>query len=619
MVLQGYPENGSTNHSVSSPEHLCTLTKTENQHCSTNRLAKSPDQLISSPTGLHESYFNVPVTYSSCPHIRPTTESRMKTPYSSVFHPFSQPHTPQLPSGTMENDPDSPQTITSDFEDHEFEAKNQCNSQKFEIGMAGNSDGHSDELDGKKRNTEAFLDGQTQLAYVMEPRNSEFTRQTNGEFSKRTCREYRSMVCYSPTSDEQSVSKSNWKVQGSGQIQLWQFLLELLSDHQNLACITWEGTNGEFKLVDPDEVARRWGERKSKPNMNYDKLSRALRYYYDKNIMTKVHGKRYAYKFDFAGLAQAVHSTNGASVNVDLDVNMPLDYRSNRHCYSPSTRPGSNRSETGEIVGQLQEDIDVHTNKQQTNYLRLAATTTTKRHFLTPSTQFNSAHSPNSQELSISGAHVTSIEDTRFPLWNYTHSRQSNRLPQQNYPHHTSNSEASHDYLNHSLFVDTATERSQHLNRGLAMMGSVHSMDHIKPLNTTNSSHCRQVNNYGEQTEYCSTFPFAKDLHPNFLTSNQMPRNSFGLGTSANSHSICKPTSTSKAIHLPHQACSSNASFQWPPSIPSPSMWSADSMRYWHEPPSVSSSTSTQTSINTGFMDSVSFRYPPVAGFQSLL
>uniref|UniRef100_A0A182FHX1 Uncharacterized protein n=1 Tax=Anopheles albimanus TaxID=7167 RepID=A0A182FHX1_ANOAL len=62
----------------------------------------------------------------------------------------------------------------------------------------------------------------------------------------------------------------------SGQIQLWQFLLELLSDSANATCITWEGTNGEFKLTDPDEVARRWGERKSKPNMNYDKLSRAL-------------------------------------------------------------------------------------------------------------------------------------------------------------------------------------------------------------------------------------------------------------------------------------------------------------------------------------------------------
>lgn len=96
---------------------------------------------------------------------------------------------------------------------------------------------------------------------------------------------------------------------GSGQIQLWQFLLELLSDQSNNNCIQWEGTNGEFKLTDPDEVARRWGERKSKPNMNYDKLSRALRYYYDKNIMTKVHGKRYAYKFDFQGLAQATQPT----------------------------------------------------------------------------------------------------------------------------------------------------------------------------------------------------------------------------------------------------------------------------------------------------------------------
>ena len=65
--------------------------------------------------------------------------------------------------------------------------------------------------------------------------------------------------------------------QGSGPIQLWQFLLELLSDAANSNIIAWEGTNGEFKLTDPDEVARKWGERKSKPNMNYDKLSRALR------------------------------------------------------------------------------------------------------------------------------------------------------------------------------------------------------------------------------------------------------------------------------------------------------------------------------------------------------
>ena len=67
----------------------------------------------------------------------------------------------------------------------------------------------------------------------------------------------------------------------SRQIQLWQFLLELLADPVNNDCITWEDDKGEFKLIDPDHVARKWGQRKAKPNMNYDKLSRALRYIVD--------------------------------------------------------------------------------------------------------------------------------------------------------------------------------------------------------------------------------------------------------------------------------------------------------------------------------------------------
>jgi hypothetical protein len=57
-----------------------------------------------------------------------------------------------------------------------------------------------------------------------------------------------------------------------------------------------------LQLVEPDEVARRWGERTSKPHMNYDIMSRALRYYCDKHILTKVHGKTYVYKFDFQGI-----------------------------------------------------------------------------------------------------------------------------------------------------------------------------------------------------------------------------------------------------------------------------------------------------------------------------
>ncbi|XP_067936169.1 transcription factor ast-1-like isoform X2 [Watersipora subatra] len=98
-----------------------------------------------------------------------------------------------------------------------------------------------------------------------------------------------------------------------GQIQLWQFLLSLLDDEGNSECIAWEGSYGEFRMVNPDEVARKWGEKKKKVNMTYDKLSRALRYYYDKLILTKTHGKRYTYKFHFKRIIQQLRKPGAGS------------------------------------------------------------------------------------------------------------------------------------------------------------------------------------------------------------------------------------------------------------------------------------------------------------------
>ncbi|KAI1231032.1 hypothetical protein IHE44_0008477, partial [Lamprotornis superbus] len=80
-------------------------------------------------------------------------------------------------------------------------------------------------------------------------------------------------------------------------ITLWQFLLQLLQEPQNKNIICWTSNDGEFKLLQAEEVARLWGIRKNKPSMNYDKLSRALRYYYVKNIIKKVNGKKFVYKF----------------------------------------------------------------------------------------------------------------------------------------------------------------------------------------------------------------------------------------------------------------------------------------------------------------------------------
>ena len=101
-----------------------------------------------------------------------------------------------------------------------------------------------------------------------------------------------------------SVGGASNRSGNNGQIQLWQFLLELLTDAECRDFIQWVGTDGEFKLNNPEGVAQLWGLRKNKPTMNYEKLSRALRYYYDGDMIAKVHGKRFVYKFvcDLKGL-----------------------------------------------------------------------------------------------------------------------------------------------------------------------------------------------------------------------------------------------------------------------------------------------------------------------------
>nr|XP_061795454.1 ETS domain-containing transcription factor ERF-like [Nerophis lumbriciformis] len=95
---------------------------------------------------------------------------------------------------------------------------------------------------------------------------------------------------------------------GSRQVQLWHFLLELLGSGGQGAAIGWGREWGEFVIRDPERLARLWGERKGKPHMNYDKLSRALRYYYNKCILQKTKGKRFTYKFNLSKLILVKYS-----------------------------------------------------------------------------------------------------------------------------------------------------------------------------------------------------------------------------------------------------------------------------------------------------------------------
>uniref|UniRef100_A0A8C6V6L8 ETS variant transcription factor 5b n=1 Tax=Neogobius melanostomus TaxID=47308 RepID=A0A8C6V6L8_9GOBI len=104
-------------------------------------------------------------------------------------------------------------------------------------------------------------------------------------------------TCVVPDRLDGKLKSEGLPYQRRGSLQLWQFLLTLLENPNNGHLIVWTGRNMEFKLIDPEEVARLWGVQKNRPAMNYDKLSRSLRYYYEKGIMQKVAGERYVYKF----------------------------------------------------------------------------------------------------------------------------------------------------------------------------------------------------------------------------------------------------------------------------------------------------------------------------------
>lgn len=90
-----------------------------------------------------------------------------------------------------------------------------------------------------------------------------------------------------------SVTRTN------GSKRLWEFLRDLLNDPStNPSYIKWTNQEkGEFRMVKTKEIARMWGEIKNNERMNYENMSRAIRYYYKRKIMEPVLNRRLVYRF----------------------------------------------------------------------------------------------------------------------------------------------------------------------------------------------------------------------------------------------------------------------------------------------------------------------------------
>eukprot|EP00117_Sycon_ciliatum_P006665 scpid42551/ scgid3445/ ETS domain-containing protein Elk-1 len=93
-------------------------------------------------------------------------------------------------------------------------------------------------------------------------------------------------------------------------VQLWEFLLECLYFDCYEHIIRWSNKEeGAFKIVDSQLLSGLWGLYKKRLEMNFDKMSRAMRYYYRKDILEKKYCGKTVQRLEYVFKGKSSFST----------------------------------------------------------------------------------------------------------------------------------------------------------------------------------------------------------------------------------------------------------------------------------------------------------------------
>lgn len=170
-----------------------------------------------------------------------------------------------------------------------------------DIALACQSNLQSDDLSDYVTDTsydETYVKDEPSTSDVDESRLPSFSMLVSSVIqSKNHGIQHHYISDYLSEEDEDNVVCKKGK-RGAKNILLWKFLLEQLLKGPGL--IRWiDQRCGTFRFVDTIEISRLWGEKKRKSDMNFEKLSRAIRHYYRSGFMSRCEGTRLVYKINW--------------------------------------------------------------------------------------------------------------------------------------------------------------------------------------------------------------------------------------------------------------------------------------------------------------------------------